>query len=284
MHVTSRKVSVTATDVSALCGAERSDYMALWKVFFDDTADGKREEVVAAGILLGRIPCWQRFQRSWNRKCREHPRIAYFHGKELSGLKKEFAQFRDKDNYPTPKDGWNAAYAKRDALRDLMCGSEVFAVGYGLRIPLYKSFREKHPKAKKYMGSDAFEYLIQLCFTQTIKELESVDSSAKVAFVGDLDEGKAERYSKVYDAWTRANPTISKRAIGISFLNDEHWPGLQGADLVATVVKKAFDETKDGSQLSNHPLAARMIKIGNVNEDSFRGVLEVQTTPHRIED
>lgn len=134
------------------------------------------------------------------------------------------------------------------------------------------------------MGEDAFEYLLQLCLTETIKKIEVFDSKAKVFFVGDLDESKSERYLEVYKAWTKANPTISKRSIGMAFHPDEHWPGLQASDMVATVVKKVFDETKTtGIPVIHHPLAGKMLMIGNVTEDYFLGVLEVQKKPHRIE-
>jgi len=255
----------SVAEIASLCGAERRDYMALWKVFSDDTADGRKEQFVGAGIVVGRMPHWRAFHRAWNRECRNAPRIKYFHGKELGGLTKQFAQFRNKNLYPDEQSGWGAARAKKDSLREVILNSDLSTLGYGVRVPIYKEFREKHPRAKRFMGTDAFEFLIQICFTETVKLLQSVDRHAKVAFVGDLDEGKAARYLKVYQSWTKANPTVSERSVGISFLPDERWPGLQSADMVATVVKKLFEETKDvaGKRLTYAELA------GKVGETAF---------------
>jgi hypothetical protein len=254
--------------------------MALWKVFIDDSADQKKKQFVVAGMFVGRLKEWHSFQRKWNKKCRENPRIQYFHGKELRSLSKQFAQFQDKSKWPD-KTGIIAANAKRDALRKVIHDSGLVGLGLGLYVPLYETFRASTPLARRLMGKDAFEYILQAVFWETTKHIIEVDERAKVAFVSDLSN-KSPRYIRVFNAWKKANPNTAKHILGIDHLNDERWPGLQAADMAASSVKTVFEEhLATGKKIKDFPLAERFYKMGNIDETYIRAMLKHHASTER---
>jgi Protein of unknown function (DUF3800) len=250
--------------------------MALWKVFIDDSADQHREKYVVAGALIGNLKTWQQFQRKWNRTLRDHPRINYFHGKELRTLKGEFLQFRDEQLWPKPS-GSIAANAKRDALYALIEQSGLIGCGVGVGIQDYERIRASHRRGKTFMAKDAFEYVLQATIYEITKTIKENDPVAQVAFVSD-DSNRAKTYAEVYTKWKNANPISARSMLGISHLDDKKWPGLQAADMGAASVKMVFEEYfSTGKKEMNFPLASRFYRMANIDEGYILAMLDNQS-------
>lgn len=270
-----------------MVGARLGDYMAFWKVFIDDSADQHKKKFVVAGIFVAKLATWQKFQKKWNQECRNVPRIKYFHGKELRSFSGEFRQFLDKKKWPGSTGG-DAAYAKRDRLRDVVESFPIAGFGVGLYVPVYEEIRASEKDSHRYLGKDAFEYILQVGMYRAARQIRQFDKNAKIAFVSD-NSNKAPRYTKVYAAWSKANPNTARHLMGIAHLNDEHWPGLQAADMAASIVKDMF-ERHQGSEESvlpyveEIPLLDRFFRIDNINKAFHMEMLSNQSSIERTID
>lgn len=152
----------------------------LWKVFIDDSADAERKKYVLAGALVGRKQAWHDFEKRWKRTLRNEPKIGYFHGKEISDLSGEFAQFKDKDKWPKPT-GSIAANAKRDALRKVVEDSKLVAIGVGVLVEDYYKVKASHPLGATHMAKDVYEWTLQNIIMQTAAAIRKVDDNARIA-------------------------------------------------------------------------------------------------------
>src|ERR1700722_260969 len=75
----------------------------LYKMYFDDTADGRQEKYVIAAGLMGQWGVWKKFNIDWRKALRASPKIEWFHSKEWRSLSGEFRQFTDNEKWPKPK-------------------------------------------------------------------------------------------------------------------------------------------------------------------------------------
>ena len=264
-------------EVFALLGVRPGDYVLnLWKAFLDDSADQKREKFMVAGCLFGKKQDWNAFNKEWRNALHAEPRIEYFHGKELSQLDGEFAQFRNPVMWPKPT-GSEAANKKRDLLRAVIEGqSGLVAFGCGILVPEYHRVRESHPRGKVFLAKDAFEYVLQLVIDRAAKTIAEIDSKAKTAFISD-DSERAPVYSQVYVNWKETNPQAAKSMLGIAHLNDEKVYGLQAADMAATVVNGSYHLLEKSSDAqTGFPLEARFWRIEVHRENNLVRMLNKQ--------
>jgi len=248
----------------------------LWKVFIDDSADAERKKYVLAGALVGRKQAWHDFEKQWNRTLRNKPKIAYFHGKEISDLSGEFAQFKDKDKWPKPT-GSIAANSKRDALRKVLEESKLVAIGVGVMVGDYNKVKAAHPLGATHMASDVYEWTLQHTLMQTAAAIRKADDAARIAFVSD-DSSRATRYTEVYTNFKVKNPKIAKHMLGIAHLDDKAWPGLQAADMVASAVKRVYDDQhRSGEVDPTTPLLSGFYRIGMVDEGYLLEIMNGQS-------
>jgi hypothetical protein len=266
-----------SNEVFALLGVRPGDYVVnLWKAFLDDSADEKREKLVVAGCLFGKKASWGAFNKEWRQAFREEPSIEYFHGKELSHLEGQFAQFRDPVKWPKPTGGI-AANKKRDLLRAVIeRQSAIVAFGCGILVPEYRRARESHPRGKVFLSKDPFEYVLQLVIDRAAKTIAEIDSKAKIGFISD-DSGRAPVYSQGYVNWKERNPQTAKSIIGIGHFDDKNVYGLKAADMAASVVKGSFEMLEKGiAPQTGFPLESRFWRIEVHREDNLLRMLNAQ--------
>jgi hypothetical protein len=153
----------------------------------------------------------------------------------------------------------------------------LIGCGVGVRIPDYKEVRATHPRAKTFLGTDAFEYALQAIIYETNKSIKEHDRLAKVAFISD-DSDLADRYTLVYNRWKAANPKSAKSMLGIDHADDRTSAGLQATDLAASTVKKVFDDFfLRGISDADYPMRKRFYRIANVGRKYLLTMLENQS-------
>ncbi|MBA2680558.1 MAG: DUF3800 domain-containing protein [Ktedonobacteraceae bacterium] len=248
----------------------------LWRVYIDDSADGKKQSHVVAGALIGRKAGWHLFDKNWRKALKKRPRLEYFHQKEYSASDGEFFQFRNQVLWPRPK-GREAMSAKRDLLRGILLDASIVALGVTVTIPDYERVKQTHPRAKYFMSRDAFDWALQSVIFECAKAVKRVESDARIAFVSD-NSTSAARYTDIYTSFKRRNPIIAKSMLGIAHLDDKDWPGLQAADMIASTTKQIVDHyNEDGSITAEVPLFDKFYTVGNVTEEYLLAVLNNQT-------
>jgi hypothetical protein len=220
----------------------------LYRMFLDDTADGKAEKYVVAAGLLGRFKDWRKFGERWKTALRLIPSIKFFHSKEWRGLQGEFYQFQDDIEYPKPKGG-EAATAKRNALKAVIESTELVAIGTGVLIEDFNLVRNCDPRAADFFRPDPYEAALQSLVYECAKAVRWVsredglgDNGHCVGYVSDLSN-LASTYTAVYTDFVKKNPGIGQIMRGIAHLDDKKWAGLQAADMIAHSCNQVFKET-----------------------------------------
>jgi hypothetical protein len=219
----------------------------LYRVFLDDSADGKQEQFMLAAGLIGRQKQWNDFGRTWKIALRTPPAIKHFHSKEWRSLKGEFAQFANSAKYPKPK-GYEAANDKRAALKEVIRKSKIVGVGIGILVPDYELVRNADPGAAEFFCPDPYAFVLQSIFLEcakVIRRTSKLDSRGSdghcVGFVSD-DGPKAHIYTALYHDFKQKNPLVATIMRGIAHLDDKKWPGLQAADLLAHVTNQIYKQ------------------------------------------
>ena len=247
-----------------------------WRVFIDDSADGKRQSHVLAGALIGRKAEWHAFEKKWCKALRSAPRIEYFHQKEFVASDGEFFKFRNQERWPRPE-GKNAMHEKRERLVQIIMDARIVALGVTVNIPDYEGVRASHPRAKYFMSSDSFDWALQNVIFQSVKAIRRVDESARIAFISDKSNSAA-RYTDIYVSFKRRNPIAAQSMLGISHFDDKKWPGLQAADMIAATTKAVVDHHNETGEIKTEaPLFDKFFMVGNVNEAYLLSVLNDQT-------
>jgi hypothetical protein len=195
---------------------------SLWRVFIDDSADGKKQSHVLAGALIGRKAGWHDFEKKWYKALRASPRIKYFHQKEFVGSTGEFLKFRDQECWPRPA-GKNAMHEKLERLRKIITEASIVALGITVTIPDYERVRASHARARYFMSSDAFGWALQNVIFQSVKAIRRVDESARIAFISD-NSYHAARYADIYASFKRRNPMAAQSMLEISHLTIKSGP------------------------------------------------------------
>jgi len=259
----------------------------LYRVCIDDTCDAGRKDFICAGALMGKVEGWSTFNKEWRKALRAEPAIGYWHGKDLPTLRGPFLQFRNKQLFPLPT-GMDAAVSKRTALQKVIEESALAGFGVGVLISDYERIRESHPRAKTFMAKDAFEYILQELVYRTSTGILAGDQDAKIAFISDLS-GRSKVYELVYNKWKMSNPKTAKSMLAITHDDDKTHYGLQGADMIASVVNRIYRaHLKDGIIPEEYPLSSVMWRIGRIDEkylltmlghQSVRPVEQALSTP-----
>jgi hypothetical protein len=221
---------------------------SLWRVFIDDSADGKRQSHVLGGALIGRKAGWHAFDKRWYKALHASPRIEYFHQKEFGVSDGEFRKFRDQERWPKPA-GKIAMHEKLERLHKIIREARIVALGVTVTIPDYERVRASHPRAKYFISSDAFDWALQSVIFESVKAIRRVDESARIAFVSD-NSNRAARYSDIYSSFKRRNPIAARSMLEISHIDDEKCPGLQAADMIAATTKAVVDHHKETGEIN----------------------------------
>jgi len=219
----------------------------LYRVWLDDSADGKQEQFILAAGLIGRQKQWNDFSKRWKAVLREPPRIQWFHSKEWRSLTGEFLQFRDKEKWPRPNGGL-AANAKREKLKQVIADSKLVGIGIGIEIPDYHLVRNCDQRAAECYCADPYAFVLQSLVYECAKGIQLVATEEGrgehghcIGYVSD-DSNKSPIYSSVYSDFKLKNPKIAPIMRGLAHLDDKKWPGLQAADLMAHLVNQVFKQ------------------------------------------
>ncbi len=214
----------------------------LYRVFIDDSADEKKEDVVAAGAIIGAHGVWAKIRQDWNRRLHRDG-LRYFRSTEYYSLTGEFYRFRDRIKYPKPKGG-EAALALRNDLDAILQKSPVIGVGMIIPMGIYTEFRATMPLADQKISSDPYESAVQTLMFEcghVVRDKIPPDRGKvnRLAFVCD-DTPNAARYSAVYAGFKERNPRMASILGGMVHLDDKLHPPLQAADMMASLSKELF--------------------------------------------
>jgi hypothetical protein len=196
------------------------------KAFVDDSGSGDTKYFVMAGYL-GPVSIWDSFDRQWCSVLADKPAIPYFHAVEAHSLRTDGV--------------WHGICesdreAKIDRLIGVIQASNVQAVYVRLKQSDYNEiFKGKVPEKWDSPYYCLFCSFIGLCGFVLADEFTS---EGPIEFVFDNHE-KYRKYGQEFYEGTRIL-IQEQTAPNIHFRNDEDFPPLQAADLLAWQVRRAF--------------------------------------------
>jgi hypothetical protein len=140
------------------------------------------------------------------------------------------------------------------------CINEHFDVGL-LQALDVKGFNKLTDEAKKGLGSPDDPYY--LAFARGLLEIAGyVQGEDKISLICDDDIQTAWDCYRHYRAIRRADPDVNSKVASLSFADDEYFPALQAADMVAFLSRleakrRFYDDFNMYLRLFNHAVRQR---------------------------
>jgi hypothetical protein len=203
----------------------------VYDAYVDDSKDRHAEKVVVSGIFIGQQKAWASLRTKWKKRL-DKEGMRYFKTSEYYGLRGEFRKFQSEVDYPRPS-GRDAAKLIFDDLEEIIKQTEIASMG--VVVPV-QDFNEvmADPRAKGRLPTNAYSLALNLCFYQTVQELNKDPGRHVVRFVHDCDD-RFPIYKECYERFKVVNPKTAKQMCGFAPLDDKEHPPLQAADLAANV-------------------------------------------------
>jgi hypothetical protein len=116
------------------------------------------------------------------------------------------------------------------------CILDNLDLGVGIALDV-RGFSKWEPKAKKRVGgSDDPAYLAFMQGTLALKVYACRDDD-RISMMCDDDTETAWNFYQLYRQMQKIDPELRKKLVALSFANDESFPALQAADLIAGLMR-----------------------------------------------
>jgi hypothetical protein len=199
-------------------------------LYADDSSDRLHESILCAGSFLGWARDFYYAGVDWQARL-EKDGIKYFRATECESLTGEFK----------PKEGLRLDEARARALmvrHDLEKIIEKSGIGCISASMIWNDFRElvaENGKARTHYGTDAVIFIYKRLIKATCTLLErdwSETPGLKVAFTFD-SHNRWRQAEEAYEELRQTDPTCARRMLHAGHADDQDYPALQMADLMA---------------------------------------------------
>jgi len=225
---------------------QKEDWMAVWYVYGDES--GKMGKDVDRTSFCGYVAhnsVWQIFCQNWN-NARHKWNVPPIHMARIMNPD------RKDDDWKKVKDREGNGWEKfRDLMLDDLAGlayhTDLAAIGAAVDCAHFMKIADADPDFKKFHKNPVFA-AFHTFVMDAIERTEVTDKSSTISIVIDNDR---EYAMKVYEQLEGLKDLalhderfkkVRDRVQGISFVNDNHYPGVQLADMIAYESRKAMVE------------------------------------------
>jgi hypothetical protein len=239
----------------------------------DDSS--QHEKYTLACALVGDQDVWNRVYNEWVDVLDAAPVIGYFTSKDWRNRKGEFAQFNDTTKYPEPT-GREAADRKRNELKKIIESSSLQAIVVAVFLPEYERVKARYPnEVARYFGKGPFEAAFLSLMFECGKEIVKFPEHSGLVFLCDEDQN-APQHVQLYLGFKEKNPRTAKILAGIGHMDDRWNPGIQAADLVASVANMLlYDYLEEGKFPDPIPqMDSTFYRVAAFREDYALGLLK----------
>ena len=203
-------------------------WMAWFYVYVDDS--GKEENlkdrfISLCGYLVSPSNL-QKFSTRWNEALQKYG-VPPIHLRSIRHPERD-------EEWAEVKQRWGDQWEIRSAqmLQDfalLVEEENIYAVGAVVDCDHYRSLADSLFKRSFTALSFAFKDVI----FGSLKKIETVDPSPTVSFVFDDDRQYGPYLYELMSSLKQSSPKVKERVISVCFSNDQHFPPLQAADMLA---------------------------------------------------
>jgi Protein of unknown function (DUF3800) len=195
---------------------DQDGYVAVLKVYLDESGTHDESPVVTVGAYLARPKEWKKWTASWN--VAKKP-IKVFHANDCANLWGEF-------------EGWDKE--SRDAfvakLLPVIANHKMVGLLIGINMVAYKKAMKEHPELLEMVGTPyaaCFQWVIQTI----LNNVEKKSSNEQIAFFHEINDYKEEAL-KAFD-FVRDNRRSHSSNMTLAFGSKEKYVPLQAADILA---------------------------------------------------
>jgi Protein of unknown function (DUF3800) len=203
--------------------AEQVGYVAVIKVYMDESGTHEGSQVLCAGAYIGKSKDWRAFTKAWN--LAKKP-IKVFHAVDCANLAEGFEGWTDDDR---------DKYVARLLL--VLTSQVLLGLGVGFHMKALKEALSDRPDLDNVLGSPyAACFLITLPLI--IQHMESLGGNARVAFFHEQNDyhGLALQSFR----WVPANRDSHTAPMSLRFGSKADFVPLQVADVLAYETNKRF--------------------------------------------
>lgn len=212
--------------------------------FCDESADQKQQQILCVSAFVAHANCWRPLERRWMETLMRDG-VRYFSAKECKSVRGPFWHLRKKCG------SLQAARAKaasiRASLEDILVPSEsqppaqwhgfVLAVA----IPDYNYVLENVPMAHHFYPKDPTVAAYTQIMYEVVRVVRRNLKGWGVSYIID-NSNDFPKIHHAFEAMKKHHPTSGKSAKTCAPFCDKETPGLQMADLFASVMKERFEQ------------------------------------------
>lgn len=234
---------------------KREGLLVFLSVYADDSSDQRRERILSAAGFLAWPRDFYYASIEWQIRL-EKDGLKYFRASECEGLYGEF------DPQNPPGFGLSQARARaltvRHDLVEIIKKHGMGGMSASLALDDFYGLIAENPKAKKHFGQDP-TLLIYKTLIKAVSECMErdwpEDPKLKVAFTFDSHQ-KWKVAEQAYEELRLENPACAKRMVHAGHADDEEYPALQMADLMAHEARQKTLEWMVDSDKETHVFKA----------------------------
>jgi hypothetical protein len=226
--------------------AEREDWMAIFHVYGDESGklSGNADRTSFCGYVA-HVSQWQMFAANWN-ACRFKWQVPAIHMARIM-----YPDNKD-DAWKKVKQDWGDAWEKkRDALvnelSEIIRESAIVCVGAVVDSKHFRLLADNNPEFKK-LHRDPIHLAFHLFVMGGIQATEVIDKVSPIGVVIDNDKEFAMRVYEQFEGLRSLAATDSRftkvreRMHSISFVDDDFYPAVQAADMIAYEARRVMVE------------------------------------------
>jgi hypothetical protein len=228
---------------------EREDWMAIFHLYGDESGklSGNAERTSFCGYVA-HISQWGLFANFWN-DLRFKWQVPPIH---MSRIMVPLEKDKKDDDWRKVKEKWGHEWGKKrdimlDQFSELILDAKIVCVGAVVDSKHFKSLCGIDPQFKT-VHRDPVHMAFHTFVMRAIDRVETVDKYSPIGIVIDNDR---EFAMKVYEqleglkdsgAHGQKFSRVKERVHAISFVNDDSYPGVQAADMIAYEARRVMVE------------------------------------------
>jgi hypothetical protein len=209
----------------------------VFKAYCDESSDEKQRDVLCVGTMLVHSEVIKEIEASWIDRLNVPDEIQFFRASSCSGVHGPFFKLRAKYG----DDAQAVVNKLRLDLESILLSHRWVGFGLGILIRDYKEVWRSSPVAKSLFREDPTEAAYYQIFHEIAGMIQEFAPDDQVAFIVD-DSTYSGKIAEAFRGFKLNVPFLAESVTTMAPFDDKITPGLQMADLVASVVRNVFLE------------------------------------------
>jgi hypothetical protein len=225
--------------------------MAILTAYFDESGKFNDQAIISFCGLGAGADGWEKFHYAWMRLLRRYG-LRRFKLSQLLRYRMALSSA-----LPIAQSAAERTNVVKEFLGAIMDNLEI-AIGSTLDVAAFKGLTGEQ---QKYLG-DPHHLVFHTVLGQLLKHVESQEGD-RFALICDDEERYSVECYKLYTRLKRTDPLAKDRLVSISFADDQHFPQLQAADLLAGLSRLEAAKRFLGEQYASEEAFALMSTPSN---------------------